>query len=191
MTPCCWSIPSNSFGTTEQIRLPLQHHTMKTERTPSFLKTFLSQNPRFVGFGNLSASTLILSDGFLVDPSSDELEVMFQLEKVGATWMEKLTDETSEAGELKFVPAYANHYMQSLSEGHSLPSRQKPIFYMPLAGDHLYFENRAVWIMTLRERLQTYQGLIQSFSNVYYRSSYLSIQEIEEILQLKLAGSDH
>lgn len=70
---------------------------MKTERTPSFWKSFLSQNPRFVGFGNLTASTLILSDAFLVDPSSDELEVMFQLEKVGATWAEKLTDETSEA----------------------------------------------------------------------------------------------
>lgn len=190
MTPCCWRIPSNSFGTTEQIRVPLQPQTMKTERTPSLWKTFFSQNPRFVGFGNLSACTLILSDGFLVDPSSDELEVMFQLEKVGATWAEKLTDESSEAGELEFVPAYANHYMLSLSEGHSLPNTQKPIFYMPLAGDHLYFENRAVWIKTLRESLQTYRGLIQSFSNVYFRSSYLSAQEIEEILQLKLVGSD-
>ena len=163
---------------------------MKTERTPSFWKTFLSQNPRFVGFGNLAASSVILSDNFLVDSSSDELEVMFQLEKVGATWTGKLTDETSEAREQEFVPAYANHYMQSLSEGHSLHSTQKPIFYMPLAGDHLYFENRAVWIKTLRERLQTYQDLIQSFSNVYYRSSYRSTQEIKEILQLKLAGSD-
>ena len=190
MTPCCWSIPSNSFGTTEQIRLPLQPHTMKTERTPSFWKTFLSQNPRFVGFGNLAASTISVSDAFLVNPSSDELEVMFQLEKVSATWAKKLTDETSEAGELKFVPAYATHYMQSLSEGHSLPSTKKPIFYMPLASDHLYFENRAVWIKTLCERLRAYQGLIQSFSNVYYRSSYLSTQEIEEILQRKLAGSD-
>lgn len=163
---------------------------MKTERTPSFWKTFLSQNPRFVGFGNLAASTLILSDAFLVDPSSDELEVMFQLEKVGATWAEKLTDESSEAGELEFIPSCANHYMLSLSEGHSLPNTQNPIFYIPLAGDHLYFENRAVWIKTLCERLRAYQGLIQSFSNVYYRSSYLSTQEIEEILQLKLAGSD-
>lgn len=163
---------------------------MKTERTPTFWKSFLSQNPRFVGFGNLDASTLILSDYFLVDPSSDELEVMFQLEKVGAAWAEKLIDETSEARELEFVPAYANHYMQSLSEGHSLPSTQKPIFYIPLAGDHLYFENRAVWIKTLCERLRAYQGLIQSFSNVYCRSSYLSTQEIEEILRLKLAGSD-
>ena len=163
---------------------------MKTKGTPSFWKTFLSQNPRFVGFGNLAASSVILSDNFLVDSSSDELEVMFQLEKVGATWTEKLTDETSEAGELEFVPAYANHYIFNLSEGHSLSSTQKTIFYMPLAGDHLYFENRAVWIKTLGERLQTYQGLLQSFSNVYYRSSYLSTQEIEEILQLKLAGSN-
>lgn len=50
---------------------------MKTKRTPSFWKTFLSQNPRFVGFGNLAASSVILSDNFLVDSSSDELEVMF------------------------------------------------------------------------------------------------------------------
>lgn len=129
---------------------------MKTERTPSFWKNFLSQNPRFIGFGNHTASTLILSDSFEVDPSSDELEVMFQLEKVGATWIEKLKDESSEAGELEFVPAYANHYMLSLSEGHSLPSTQKSIFYVPLAGDHLYYENRAVWIKTLYERMQTY-----------------------------------
>ena len=162
---------------------------MKSERTHSFGKTFLSQNPRFVGFGNLAASTLILSDAFLVDPSSDELEVMFQLEKVGATWMEKLTDESSEAGELEFDPTYANHYMLGLSEVHSLPNAQPSIFYIPLAGDHLYFENRAVWIKTLRERLQIYQGLIQSFSNVYFRSSYMSTQEIEEMLQLNLAGS--
>ena len=162
---------------------------MKTERTGFFWKSFLSQNPRFVGFGNLAASTMILSDAFLVDPSSDELEVMFQLEKVGATWTEKLTDETSEAGELEFVPAYANHYMLSLPEAHSLPSTQNSIFFIPLAGDHLYFENRAVWIKTLRERLQIYQGLIQSFSNVYFRSSYMSTQEIEEMLQLNLAGS--
>ena len=162
---------------------------MKTERKGSFWKTFLSQNPRFVGFGNLAASTLILSDSFLVDPSSDELEVMFQLEKVSANWMEKLTAESSVSGEREFVPAYANHYMQSLSEGHSLHSTHQPIFYIPLAGDHLYFENRAVWIKTLRERLLKYQGLIQSFSNVYFRSSYMSTQEIEEILQLNLARS--
>ena len=162
---------------------------MKTERTPSFWKTFLSQNPRFVGFGNLAASTLILSDSFELDPSSDELEVMFQLEKVRATWMEKLTDETSEAGELEFVPAYANHYMLSLTQGHSLPTTQPSIFFIPLAGDHLYFENRAVWINTLRERLEIYQDLIQSFSNVYFRSSYMSTQEIEKLLQLNLAGS--
>ena len=161
---------------------------MKIERTPSLWKIFFSQNPRFVGFGNLAASTVILSDAFLVDPSSDELEVMFQLEKVSATWAEKLTDETSEAGELEFVPAYANHYMLSLTRAHSLPTTQPSIFFIPLAGDHLYFENRAVWIKTLSERLQEYQGLIQSFSNVYYRSSYLAAQEIEEILQLNLAG---
>ena len=161
---------------------------MKTERKGSFWKTFLSQNPRFVGFGNLAASTLILSDSFEVDPSSDELEVMFQLEKVRATWMEKLKDEFSEAGELEFVPAYANHHMLSLTQAHSLPTTQPSIFFIPLAGDHLYFENRAVWINTLRERLQIYQDLIQSFSNVYYRSSYLSTQEIEEMLQLNLAG---
>ena len=161
---------------------------MKTERTPSLWKTFFSQNPRFVGFGNLAARTLILSDSFLVDPASDELEVMFQLEKVGATWIEKLKDESSEAGELEFVPAYANHYMLSLTLAHSLPTTQPSIYFIPLAGDHLYFENRAVWKKKLREKLQTYQGLIQSFSKVYYRSSYLSTQEIEEILQRNLAG---
>jgi hypothetical protein len=162
---------------------------MKIERTHSIWKTFLIQNPRFVGFGNLDANTVILSDAFLVDPSSDEVEVMFQLERVGNTWIEKLTDETSEAGELEFDPTYANYHMLSLSEVHSLPSPQKSIFYIPLADDHLYFENRAVWIKTLRERLQKYQGLIQSFPKVYYPSNFISRQEIEEILQLNLAES--
>ena len=163
---------------------------MKTERTPSFWKTFFSQNPRFVGFGNLTASTLILSDAFEVDPSSDELEVMFQLEEVGATWMEKLSIESSEAGELEFVPAYANHHMLSLAEAHSLPSStQSSLFCIPLVGHHLYFENKAVWCKNLLERLQTYQGLIQSFPKVYYRSNFISRQEIEEVLQVNLAGS--
>jgi hypothetical protein len=67
---------------------------MNTKRTSNYWKTFINQNPRFVGFGNLAASTLILSDSFVVDPSSDTLEVMFQLEKVGATWVEKLTTES-------------------------------------------------------------------------------------------------
>ena len=148
------------------------------------------ENPRFVGFGNLTASTLILSDSFEVDPLSDVLEVMFQLEKVGATWSEKLTTESSEAGELEFVPVYANHHMLSLAEAHSLPSStQSSIFCIPLVGHHLYFENQAVWSKNLLERLQTYQGLIQSFDTVYYRSSWISSQEIEEILQLNLAGS--
>jgi hypothetical protein len=159
---------------------------MKTKRTSSFLRTFFSQNPRFVGFGNLAASTLILSDAFEVDPSSDELEVMFQLEKVGATWTEKLTTEPSEAEELEFGPAYAIYHMLSLAEVHSLHSTQPFLFYIPLAGDHLYFENRAVWIKTLRERLQAYQCLIQSFPKVYYRSNFISTQEIEEILQLQI-----
>ena len=122
---------------------------MKIERTHSFWKTFLSQNPRFVGFGNLAASTLILSDGFGVDPFSDALEVMFQLEEVSATWTEKLTTESSEAGELEFDPAYANHHMLSLTESHSLPSTQSSIFYIPLAGHHLYFENQVVWSKNL------------------------------------------
>ena len=163
---------------------------MKAERTGFFWKTFFSQNPRFVGFGILAASTVILSDSFLVDPSSDELEVMFQLEKVSATWMEKLTTESSEAGELEFVPGYANYHILSLAEAHSIPNAQPTIFYIPLAGDHLYYENRAVWEKKLRERLQTYQALIQSFPKVYYRSNFISRQEIEEILQLNLAGPD-
>jgi hypothetical protein len=164
---------------------------MKIERTHFFWKTFLIQNPRFVGFGNLTASTLILSDGFEVDPFSDELKVMFQLEKVNATWMEKLTTESSEVGELEFVPVYANHHMLSLAKAHSLPSRtQSSIFCIPLAGHHLYFENRAVWEKKLRERLQAYQTLIQSFPKVYYRSNFISRQEIEGVLQLNLAGSD-
>jgi hypothetical protein len=163
---------------------------MNTKRTNSFWKTFLSQNPRFVGFGKLAARTLILSDAFEVDPSSDELEVMFQLEKVGATWSEKLTAESSEGGKLEFVPAYANYHMLSSRQAHSIPNSQSFLFYIPLAGDHLYFENQAGWSKTLRERLRAYQGLIQSFSKVYYRSSYMSTQEIGEILQIKLAGSD-
>lgn len=163
---------------------------MKIERTHSFWKTFLSQNPRFVGFGNLTASTLILSDGFEVDPSSDELEVMFQLEEVGATWMEKLSTESSEVGELEFVPAYANHHMLSLAEAHSLPSStQSFLFCIPLVGHHLYFENHAVWSKNLLDRLQTYQTLIQSFPKVYYRSNFISRQEIEEVLQVNLARS--
>jgi len=97
---------------------------MKTERTGFFWNTFLSQNPRFVGFGNLGANTLILSDTFEVDPSCDALEVMFQLEKVSATWMEKLTTESSEGGKMEFVPAYANYHMLSLAEAHSLPSKK-------------------------------------------------------------------
>ena len=164
---------------------------MKIERTHFFWKTFLIQNPRFVGFGNLTASTLILSDGFEVDPFSDELKVMFQLEKVGATWMEKLTTESSEAGEFEFVPAYANHHVLILAEAHSLPSStQSFLFCIPLVGHHLYFENQAVWYKNLLERLQTFQGLIQSFPKVYYPSNFISRQEIEEILQLNLAGSD-
>jgi hypothetical protein len=164
---------------------------MKIERTGFFWKTFFSENPRFVGFGNLTASTLILSDSFLVDPLSDVLEVMFQLEKVSATWTEKLTTESSEAGELEFVPAYANHHVLILAEAHSLPSStQSSIFCIPLVGHHLYFENKAVWSKNLLERLQTYQGLIQSFPKVYYRSNFISRQEIEEHLQLNLASSD-
>jgi hypothetical protein len=164
---------------------------MKAERTGFFWKTFFSQNPRFVGFGNLTASTLILSDSFLVDPLSDVLEVMFQLEKVSATWMEKLSTESSEVGELEFVPVYANHHVLILAEAHSLPSStQSFLFCIPLVGHHLYFENRAVWEKKLRQKLQAYQTLIQSFPKVYYRSNFISRQEIEEILQLNLAGSD-
>jgi hypothetical protein len=163
---------------------------MKTERTHFFWNTFFSQNPRFVGVGNLAASTLILSDAFQVDPSSDALEVMFQLPKVGATWSEKLTAESSEGGKLEFVPAYANYYMLSLAEAHSIPNSHSSLFYIPLAGDHLYFENRAVWSKTLRERLHTYQTLIQSFPKVHFSSNFIFRQEIEKILQLKLAGSD-
>ncbi len=161
---------------------------MKIERTDFFWKTFFNQNPRFVGFGNLAASTMILSDAFEVDPSSDTLEVMFQLEKVGATWMEKLTAESSEATELVFVPGYANYPILHLAKAHSLTSREA-IFYIPLAGDHLYFENRAVWSKNLRERLLIYQTLIRSFPKVYYRSNFISTQEIEEVLQLNLSNS--
>lgn len=163
---------------------------MNKKRTSNYWKTFFSQNPRFVGFGNLAASTLILSDAFEVDPSSDALEVMVQLDKVGATWMEKLTTESSEATDLEFVPAYANYHMLSLRQAHSIPNSQSSIFYIPLAGDHLYFENRSIWSKTLNERLQVYLGLIQSFSKVYYRSNFISRQEIEELLQLILADSD-
>lgn len=162
---------------------------MKIERTNSFWKTFLSQNPRFVGFGNVAAGTLILSDAFEVDPSSDTLELMFQLEKVGATWMEKLTAESPEAGEIEFVPAYANYHILSLRQTHFIPNSHSFLFYIPLAEDQLYFENREVWRKTLREKLQTYQTLIKSFTKVYYRSNFISWQEIEEVLQLNLSGS--
>jgi hypothetical protein len=158
---------------------------MKPDITSPFWKTFFSQHPRFVGFGNLAASTLILSDSFLVDPTSDELDVMFQLEKVGANWVEKVTAESYEARELEFNPPYANHHMLSLAQAHALPDKEHSIFFIPLAGDHLYFENRAVWIKTLRERLRTYQTLIQSFPKVNYSSRYLTTQEIDEILPLK------
>jgi hypothetical protein len=105
--------------------------------------------------------------------------------------MEKLPTESSEAGELEFVPAYANHHMLSLAEAHSLPSStQSFLFCIPLVGHHLYFENQAVWSKNLLERLQTFQGLIQSFPKVYYRSNFISRQEIEELLQLNLADSD-
>jgi hypothetical protein len=163
---------------------------MKTEITSSLWKSFFSQNPRFVGFGNLAASTLILSDSFEIDPSSEELEVMFELEKVGATWMEKLTTESSEPRDLEFSPAYTSYSILQLSEAHSLPNTQSSIFYIPLAGHHLYYENRATWSKILRKRLLTYQTLIQSFPTVYYRSNFISRQEIEELLQLNPASSD-
>lgn len=186
MTPCCWSIPSNSFGTTEQIPVPLHYSTMKTEITYSFWKIFLLKNTRFVGFGNLAASTVILSDNFLVDPSSDELEVMFQLEKVGSSWMEKLNSETWKAKDLNLLPKYANYYFLNLANRHALPITQQALFCIPLAGDHLYFENREVWIKTLRKKLVDYQTLIQSFPRIYYNSNFISPQETKELLNRDL-----
>jgi hypothetical protein len=89
--------------------------------------------------------------------------------------------------ELEFVPAYANCPILRLAEAHSLPNTQSFLFYIPLAGHQLYFENQAAWSNNLFERLQTYQGLIQSFPKFYYRSNFISRQKIEELLQLNLA----
>jgi len=161
---------------------------MYTKRTLSYWKTFLIQYPNFVGFGNLHANTLVLSDVFLVDPTSDELEVMFRLEDVGKTWTEKLNVDTWKTKDLNFVPNYANHYLQCLANSHDFPITPPTHFYIPLAGDHLYYESRAVWINKLRIKLYAFQTLIQSFPKVYYQSNFISKQEIEELLQLNLAG---
>jgi hypothetical protein len=100
----------------------------------SFGKPFLAKIQDLLGLEISLPVTLILSDSFLVDPLSDVLEVMFQLEKVSATWTEKLTTESSEAGELEFVPAYANHHVLILAEAHSIPNAQPSIFFFPWQG---------------------------------------------------------
>lgn len=140
--------------------------------SPSFWNSFLTANPDFTGFGKLSAPVCILSDVFLAAKDVNELEIMFQLERVGSFWKKKMVDESLDLSTRTYLPEYCHHHLTRQLQIHGLNLAKDSCFFVPLTID-FYYESELLWKEKLKKKLLAYQPLLSSFSQIYFASRFI------------------
>jgi len=140
--------------------------------SPLFWNSFLAANPDFAGFGKLSAPVCILSDVFLAAKDVDELEIMFQLERVSTFWKKKLEKKALDLNTLTYLPDYCDNHLTRQLQIHGLNLAKDSCFFVPLTID-FYYENELLWKQELKKKLFEYQPLLSSFSQIYFASRFI------------------
>ncbi len=163
---------------------------MSLTYSPSFWNSFLDANPSFAGFGKLTASVCILNDAFLAAKDTDELEVMFQLERVNRYWKEKMEEEPTTPSFFTYLPDYCHHYLDSQLQIHKLNLAKESCFFVPLTID-FYYQNEQAWKDKLKKKLLAYQPLLSSFSQVYFASRFIEEEDFRSILPNTLLHQLH
>lgn len=148
--------------------------------SPSFWNSFLAANPNFAGFGKLSAPVCVLSDVFLAAKDADELEIMFQLERVGNFWKKKMEDESLVLSTLTYLPEYCHHHLTRQLQIHGLNLAKDSCFFVPLTID-FYYESELLWKEKLKKKLLAYQPLLSSFSQIYFASRFIEEADFRAI----------
>ena len=155
---------------------------MTLTTSTSFWNSFLVANPNFAGFGTLSAPVCILSDAFTAAQDADELEIMFQLERVGSIWKEKMQEEPLDPSTLSYLPDYCQHHLTCALDVHKLNLAKESCFFIPLTID-FYYENEQVWKHKLREKLLAYQPLLSSYAQLHFASSWVVEADFKAVFQ--------
>lgn len=155
---------------------------MSLTSSPSFWNLFLAANPNFAGFGTLSAPVCILSDTFTAAQDADELEIMFQLERVSSIWKEKMQEEPLNPSTLNYLPDYCHHHLNCALDIHKLNLAKESCFFVTLTID-FYYENAQVWKHKLKEKLLAYQPLLSSYAQLHFASRWVEEADFKAVFQ--------
>lgn len=158
--------------------------------SPSFWNSFLTANPDFAGFGKLSAPVCVLSDVFLATKDADELEIMFQLERVGSFWKKKMEDGSLDLSTLTYLPEYCHHHLTRQLQIHGLNLAKDSCFFVPLTID-FYYESELLWKEKLKKKLLAYQPLLSSFSQIYFASRFIEEADFRAITKVLSPNQHH